>query len=126
MDFNVPGKRNPAPINVTATVWTGSYQQSTGTIEKYAIVFTDPTGTLVSASAPLYTWVQLENFTTIANSNEAPKNLPKKCIEGSPLVFKDMHYGDNKLVMLRGNQVTIMPSNLDERLSTYLSAMPYP
>ena len=126
VDFNVPGKRNPPPIKLTATIWTESYKMSTGVIEKYAIEFTDPSGTLASASTPLNTWVQLENFVTIMNPGVTPGTTPKNCIRGSPLVFKDLYDGDSKIVTLRGDQVTIMSSNTNERLSPSLSAIPDP
>ena len=125
VDFNVPGKPNPPPIKLTATVWTQSYRMSTGKIDKYAIEFTDPSGTLALPSAPLNTWVQLEHFDSMVNPNVAPATGPKNCIKGTPLVFKDMHDGDTKQVTLRGDKITIKPSNRDERLSASLSAMPY-
>ena len=109
VDFNVPGKLNPSPIKLAATVWTQSLYLPTGALEKYAIEFTDPSGILASPSVPLNTWVQLENVAG-----------PKSCMEGSPLVFKDIHDGDSKLVTLSGNRLSIAAFGNDERLSTFL------
>ena len=110
VNFNVPGKSKPPPVNLTATVWTHSRSLPTGTLEKYAIEFTDPSGELASPSVLLNTWVQMEN---VAGS--------KSCIEGSPLVFKDMHDGDSKLVTLSGNKLSIAAFGTDERLSDSVS-----
>ena len=59
VDFNVPGKPNPPPINLTATIWTESRRLPTRTVYKNAIEFTDPSGTLALPSVPLNTWVQV-------------------------------------------------------------------
>ena len=116
VDFNVPGKPKPPPVTLTATVWTQSHFLPKSTEEKYLIEFTDPTGTLASASAPLNVWVQQGNFSTRIEHG----SVPGKCIPDTPLHFKDLSEGDNRQVTLRGNQVTIMSLNSNERLSTCL------
>ena len=75
VDFNVPGKPNPPPISLTATVWVESHFLPTGTEEKNAIEFTDPSGKLASPSVPLNTWVQIGRQTTSAlkKTTSAPK-----------------------------------------------------
>ena len=104
IDFNVPGKPNPPPIQLTATVWIMSHYLPTGTLEKYAIEWTRP----ASPEVPLNIWVQLDNIITKSNPI-----VPKSCIEGSPLVFKDIHDKDHKLVKLEGNHLTIVPFDSD-------------
>ena len=64
VDFNVPGKPNPPPVKLAATVWTQSHFMPTGTLKKYALEFTHLVGsTLGSPSVPLNTWVQLVHLT---------------------------------------------------------------
>ena len=116
VDFNVPGKPNPPPVALTATVWTQSHLLPKSTEEKYMIEFTDPSGTLAPASVPLNAWVQRENFfKRIRHSS-----VSEECMEGTPLHFKDLREGYDTLVTLRGNQVTIASSNGDKRLSMCL------
>ena len=54
IDFNVPGKPNPPPVNLTATFWL-MVPPSTLT-HKVALVFTDPSGTLAAGNMPLNVW----------------------------------------------------------------------
>ena len=107
VDFRVPGKLKPPPVTLSFTVWTQFHYSQTGTREKYAIEFTDPSSTLALPSSPVNTWVQLENIVT----KQEPGTAPKNCIENSPLVFKDQHddENDHKLVKLLGNKMTIVP-----------------
>ena len=58
VDFRVPGKPNPPPVTLLATVWTMD-RPSEANEKKNAIVFTDPSGTLAPPNVPLNTWVQL-------------------------------------------------------------------
>ena len=109
VDFKVPGMPSPWPVKLIATVCTQSRYLPTGILEKNVIEFTDPSGVLASPSVPLNTWVQLENVAA-----------PGSCMEGSPLVFKDIHDGDSKLVTLSGNRLSIAAFGNDERLSTFL------
>ena len=61
VDFNVPGKPDPPPVNLTMTIWSLGLRQPCST--KSAAIFTDPTGTLNPPGAapgfPLNTWVEL-------------------------------------------------------------------
>ena len=117
VDFNVPGKPNPPTSKLTATVWTQSRFLDTGTLEKNAIEFTDPSGKLASPFVPLNTWVvPPDNAIEQSDNGKAPKS----CFEGSPLVFIDMHHGNKKLVTLSGNHLNIAPVEGDERLPTSL------
>merc|ERR1712100_14107 len=58
IDFNVPGKPGPPPVNLTATFLhshrAGFYFEELTT--EYE--FTDPSGTLAAAGFPLNHWVQ--------------------------------------------------------------------
>jgi hypothetical protein len=56
IDFNVPGKPSPPPINLTATSYILENPVSD---DKVAIVFTDPTGTLAAPTYPLNTWIEI-------------------------------------------------------------------
>ena len=118
VDFNVPGKPNPPPISLTATVWVESHFLPTGTEKKHAIEFSDPSGTLASPSVPLNTWVQLNNMATQAY----PGPAPTRCLPESRLVFQDQHDGDRKVVTLSGNHMTILPFDSGARLPTNFCA----
>ena len=111
VDFNIPGypKPPPVPVRITATVWIQSLQLPTGTIKKYVIEWTDLSGKITSPSVPMNTWVQ-DNATF----------TPRSCIEGAPIVFKDMRDGDSKKVALSDNHLFITPVGSDDRLSTSL------
>ena len=106
VDFNVPGKPNPPAVKLTATVWMMSLPVPTGTLKKYAIEWTDPSGTLAAPSVPLNTWVQADDAIIAARS----------CLEGAPIVFKDMHDEDSKKVALSEDHLFITPFRSDERL----------
>ena len=113
VDFNVPGKPNPPPSKLTATVWKQSRFLPTATLGKTAIIFTNPGGNLASSSVPLNMWVTQAEY---AVERSQQNTMRKSCIEGSPLVFKDMHNGDNKLVQIRpGNLLVIVPFGDDNR-----------
>jgi hypothetical protein len=58
IDFNVPGKPSPPPVNLTATLWQAGALNSFAA-KKTVVEFTDPTGTLAEAAYPLNHWVQL-------------------------------------------------------------------
>ena len=117
VDFNVPGKPNPPPVKLAATIWTQSHFMPTGIVEKYAIEFTHLFRGTLASPGPLNTWVQIEDVVTKIE----PSAPPKSCIQGSPLVFKDQHDGDSKLVTLSGNRLTVTPFESDDRLPTFLS-----
>merc|ERR1711963_993883 len=57
IDFNVPGKPGPPPVNLTATL---RYSVSAGG-KKSEWEFTDPSGTLASADFPLNHWVEISS-----------------------------------------------------------------
>ena len=60
VNFNVPGKHKASSTELLATVWKLRRSLPTGTIEKYAIEFTDVGGSLGSTGVPLNTWVQVD------------------------------------------------------------------
>ena len=60
VDFNVPGKPNPPPTALLATFWKLWRPLATKTTEKYAIEFTDTSGTLAPIAVPLTTYVQID------------------------------------------------------------------
>jgi len=55
IDFNVPNKPSPPPINLTATFW----RLSNGDDAKVSAIFNDFTGKLAPATQPLNAWVQI-------------------------------------------------------------------
>ena len=108
VEFDVDeGKTEAPPIRLTGTVWTQSLVQPSGTLKKYVIEWTDSSGMLALPETPLNTWVQLDHVI-----------VPKRCIEESPVVFKDMHDGDSKYVSISENQkyMKITPFGSDDRL----------
>jgi len=65
VDFDVPGKPNPPPVSLRATVWTLSNppplarEAKATTTTNSAIIFTDPSGTLAKPGFPLNTWIKI-------------------------------------------------------------------
>jgi len=61
INFNVPGKPSPPPVNLTATLWQAGILNffASGAKKKTVIEFTDPSGTLAEAAYPLNHWVEL-------------------------------------------------------------------
>ena len=55
IDFNVPNKPSPPPINLTATFW----RLSNGDDAKVSAIFNDNTGNIAPAAQPLNLWVQV-------------------------------------------------------------------
>ena len=60
VDFNVPGFPNAPPIGLKATVWELSRSLPAGTVDKYAIEFTDVSGRLSPMRVPMTTYVQVD------------------------------------------------------------------
>ena len=57
VDFNVPGKPNPPPVNLTATFWRMVHPSTSE--YKSALEFTDPSGTLAPPTMPLNVWIMV-------------------------------------------------------------------
>jgi len=98
VDFDVPGKADHPPIPIQAEM---QWHYSAASV-KTVFEFTDPTGTLDSAGAPLNTWVQLQ-------SKEGHGG--DLCPDSFELVYSDMHDGDRKNVVVSGAAMTITPYN---------------
>eukprot|EP00929_Paragymnodinium_shiwhaense_P107777 TRINITY_DN74138_c0_g1_i1.p1 TRINITY_DN74138_c0_g1~~TRINITY_DN74138_c0_g1_i1.p1 ORF type:complete len:285 (+),score=66.38 TRINITY_DN74138_c0_g1_i1:86-856(+) len=103
VDFKVPGKPSPPPVNLKATYW--KYETFLAT--KSVFEFTDPSGTLAKADFPLNQWVELPK-----EDEEAAAKLT--CPELDSVVFADMHDGDKKAVSMMGSKMTIKPSGNDQ------------
>jgi len=58
IDFNVPGKPGPPPVNLTATFLEGQRAGFVWEAKTTEYEFTDPSGTLAAADFPLNHWVQ--------------------------------------------------------------------
>eukprot|EP00930_Biecheleria_cincta_P036498 TRINITY_DN25019_c0_g2_i1.p1 TRINITY_DN25019_c0_g2~~TRINITY_DN25019_c0_g2_i1.p1 ORF type:complete len:262 (-),score=51.99 TRINITY_DN25019_c0_g2_i1:178-963(-) len=110
VDFNVPGKPSPPPVNLTATFWFGTATSAAGTLKKTSLEFTDPSGTLAAASFPLNRWVQLD---TVAQVNQ-PGPI---CPHSLQAVFADMHDGDKKEISISGTSMTIRPAGNNQTWS---------
>ena len=113
VDFNVPGKPNPPPVNLTMTLWImGSTDNK---LTKLGLEFTDPSGTLAPPAQPLNFWV-LDKW---QNPPQSPVKAPREHGNGSEsclqipffqqLVVDDMHDGDKKALKLSGNSLHISP-----------------
>jgi hypothetical protein len=100
VDFNVPGKPSPPPVNITISLWyAASYARY-----KTEWEFTDPSGTLAPKAFPLNRWVELKSHS---------KPFKAKCLgkdKAYQEVFADMHDGDKKEVTISRTSVTIKPS----------------
>ena len=120
VDFNVPGKSNPPPVTLLATVWKQTRYLTTGVLHKNAIEFTDPSGTLALPSVPLKTWVQMEK--TFVREYDFPDVEPRGCFEphGSLMAFKDQRDDDSKLIAIFNNDVTLTPFGTSDRFCIYL------
>jgi len=59
VDFRVPGKPNPPPVNLLATIWITFRIDNGVVVSKNTIEFTDPSGKLAKPNVPLNTWVQV-------------------------------------------------------------------
>merc|ERR1712194_920056 len=59
IDFRVPGKPNPPPVSLKATVLT-TYRPSMSQHPITELEFTDPSGKLAAADFPLNHWVEIK------------------------------------------------------------------
>ena len=82
VNFNVPGQRKAPSTELLATVWKLRRFIPTGTIEKYAIEFTDVGGSLGSTAVPLNTWVQIDDLSEAESLIEEEATSPAT----SPLI----------------------------------------
>merc|ERR1711920_834085 len=98
VDFNVPGKPDPPPVKLTATLW---YSMSSD-LKKTELGFTDPSGTLAARGFPLNRWVDISEVTHRKPSGACPTSLQA--------VYADMHDGDRKEVTISGTFITVRPS----------------
>ena len=107
VDFNVPGQSKRPPGKLKATVWTLLHTMPLGESEKYSIEFTDPSGKMVGSSkVPVNAWVQTENVIETSEFG----TFPERCIRDSPMLFRDLHDDNQKLVSLdQEYEMTIAP-----------------
>lgn len=102
INFNVPGKPSPPPVNLLATLCTSVAVGA----KKHTWEFTDPSGKLAEKSYPLNSWVELH-----PNSQDDHAHPAVACPTSFESVFADMHDGDRKLVTISGTSMTIKPSD---------------
>ena len=57
IDFNVPGKPNPPPVNLTATFWRMVHSSTSE--HKMVLEFTDPSEKLAPPTMPLNVWIMI-------------------------------------------------------------------
>lgn len=104
VDFNVPHKPNPPPVNLTATLKLAVLPADFDAMLKPVIEFTDPSGKLAAKDYPLNQWVG-EAYTA-----QWPQlNKTWGCHLDGTFVFADMHDGDQKQVVFKDTSVTITP-----------------
>jgi hypothetical protein len=97
IDFNVPGKPGPPPVNLLATMWYSSSHKG----KKTVFEFTDPSGTLAAKDFPLNHWVgEVKNV----------DDTHYKCPTNLQAVYADMHDGDKKEIIISGTSLTIKPN----------------
>jgi len=97
INFNVPGKPGPPPVNLQATFWRSVSSKG----DKTVFEFTDPSGTIAAKEFPLNHWVE-EVKKEDAMSFSCPDKLHA--------VYADMHDGDKKEITISGTSLTIKPS----------------
>lgn len=108
IDFNVPGKPTPPPINLSMTQWTALAPAGRSAANKVTFEFFDPTGKLGPADVPLNAWVQLTT---------QPDRPGAGCPDALTTVFADMHDGDKKAVEIKGSSMIIKPSGNNQNWS---------
>ena len=124
VNFSVPGKPNPPPINLTMTMWL---MESTDIrLNKMGFEFTDPTGTLGPADKPLNFWVMNKWPKPVkgmgpsrfsSKGKEGATGLSSQCLESETIV-NDMHDGDEKdLATDRSGKLRITPYHNDQKWS---------
>ncbi|CAE7025605.1 unnamed protein product, partial [Symbiodinium sp. KB8] len=101
VDFNVPGKPNPPPVNLLMTLWLATSDEASAGQAKTTFEFTDPSGKLASPHMPLNSWLFL-------GTPQVVKAI--SCPESLKAVYADMHDGDKKAVEIQEGKVTIRPS----------------
>jgi hypothetical protein len=106
VDFNVPGKPNPPPVNLTLSLWSALTPAGRSAVSKATFEFFDPSGKLGPKDLPLNAWVQLGT-----NSDRPGAGCP----DNFKAVFADMHDGDKKQVEIKGSDMVITPSGNDEQ-----------
>jgi hypothetical protein len=97
VDFNVPGKPNPPPVSLEASLLIGTSIE--GPKSKTEFGFTDPSGTL--PKGPLNRWVEL---------GSSPTQGKIFCPKFLKAVYADMHDGDQKEIVISGTSLKITPS----------------
>jgi len=106
IDFDVPGKPGPPPVNLTATLWNILSSQGT----KTEFEFTDPTGTLADKDFPLNRWVEL---------TESPTTKEFHCRYWLDAVYADMHDGDMKQIIIDGPPEAMKPYGASLTIKPY-------
>jgi len=103
IDFNVPGKPSPPPMALKASVWYSWVIAGW----KTELEFTDPSGKLASETFPLNRWVELNLHDKIFKMGSCPPDSYKA-------VFADMHDGDKKEIIIKGDSMTIKSSGTNQ------------
>lgn len=120
VNFSVPGKPNPPPINLTMTMWL---MESTDIRQnKMGFEFTDPTGQLAPPDQPLNFWT-MDKWPKPADPASKAARLmadaqvrQEACLDRD-VVVHDMHDGDEKELRTDNGALHITPYKNDQRWS---------
>lgn len=121
VNFSVPGKPNPPPVNLTMTMWLMASTDNSR--NKIGFEFTDPTGKLAPPDQPLNFWVmnqwpKPEHEASRAGQLVSDGQTHQISCLGDDVVVFDMHDGDEKdLSTSRDGKLHITPYKNDQKWS---------
>ena len=117
VDFNVPHKPNPPPVNLTMSLYIMQYE---GIPNRLGLEFTDPSSTLAPANRPVNFWVlhkwpkPLDTQRILKDRKLAFPNS-ESCTESQ--VVNDMHDGDQKSLTVKRDSLRITPHDNHQKWS---------
>lgn len=115
VDFNVPHKPNPPPVNLTLTMWI--MMSTDGVYSTLGLEFTDPTSTVAPAQEPVNFWMQgswpkPNSIESKGALNQDEESISESCIETTAFhdfLVHDMHDGDMKALKETRGTLHIKP-----------------
>ena len=117
VDFNVPNKPNPPPVNLTMTMYIMQYE---GIPNRLGFECTDPSSTLAPANRPinfwvLHKWPKPDTVERILKDRKMNFSNSESCIDSQ--VVNDMHDGDQKSLTVKGASLRITPHGSQQKWS---------